>query len=440
MRNRRNKRNFDKSLLNYLNIISKLLLILITLALLLFVYSAIKVKKSTLISKDSDYINNSISENNITNVSDSSVTSSNDNTLINPIEENVQDLNIKKNTTINVALTGDIICGNSIFKDAYSSNSNTYDFSYLFDNIKFNIQTADIAIGSLETNFSSSRNYTGDSKTNSPENLAYTLKRVGFDVLSTANNHCLDNGYSGLENTLNVLDKADLSHTGTFTSAEAKNTILIKNVKGIKIAFLSFSYGTNGISIPNDKSYCVNIINENQIKTQLALAKTEQPDIICVCMHWGTRYQTKPITEQEKWSNLLFQNGADIIIGNHSHVLQPMEQKEITLPDGTTKQCFIAYSLGNFIADQTQNNTKSSAIINLKITKDYNNNKLTFDSINYTPIYIYKDTSKNTQKFSILNLKNTISNYDTGNNTTFGAKNYSLFKTELQNIQKILGD
>lgn len=96
-----------------------------------------------------------------------------------------------------MALTDDIMCHNTIYNDAFNKQSNTYDFSYLFDDIKYNIQTADIAIGNLETTFAgSSKGYSSYPTFNTPENLAYTLKKVGFDVLSTANNHCYDKGYS----------------------------------------------------------------------------------------------------------------------------------------------------------------------------------------------------------------------------------------------------
>ena len=369
MRNRRNKRNFNSDLQDYLNIISKLLIVLIIIALLLFIYSAIKLKNSTLVGKNSSLQENLISEINQPNLNEPIIVNSEEDPLNSSNIENVLKTNTKKSTTINMALTGDIIYSNGILNDAYNKESDAYNFSYLFDNIKFNIQTADIALGSLEINFNSS-NSKNSSLNNSFETFAYSLKKVGFDVLSTANNHCLDNGYSGLENTINALDKTDISHTGTFKSSEAQNTILIKNVKGLKVAFLNFSYGTNGKTIPNDKYYCVNLLSEKLLDEQIALAKTEEPDIICVSVHWGNRYQQKQNFDQEKWTNLLFQKGADIIVGNHPHVLQPMEKREIALPDGSTKTGIVLYSLGNFISDQTQNNTKTSLILNLKITKN----------------------------------------------------------------------
>ena len=142
---------------------------------------------------------------------------------------------------------------------------------------------------------------------------------------------------------------------------------------------MSFTYGTNGITVPSDKSYSVNIIDKDFIQNQLSLAKNQNPDLICVAMHWGIEYKTSPNSEQEDLTNFLFENGTDIIIGNHPHVLQPMEKREISLPDGNKKDGFVIYSLGNFLADQNKNYTRDSAILNLSITKNPVG-KITIDS------------------------------------------------------------
>lgn len=292
----------------------------------------------------------------------------------------------------------------------------------------------------METTFAGSANgYSSYPKFNTPESLAYNLKKIGFDVLTTANNHCYDFGYNGIESTIDYLDDADIAHTGTFKSEESQNTILMQNVKGISIAFLSFTYGTNGIAIPSDKSYSVNLIDKNLMQNQISLAKSKNPDLICVSMHWGIEYQTKPNNEQTDLANFLFENGVDIIIGNHPHVLQNMEKREITLSDGTKKDGFVVYSLGNFLADQSKKYTRDSAILNLSITKNIDG-KITIDSAKYTPIYTYKQTSNKTKKFRILNLKNTISTYEAGYTQDISQTTYSTFTKELLNIQNLLGD
>jgi poly-gamma-glutamate synthesis protein (capsule biosynthesis protein) len=250
----------------------------------------------------------------------------------------------------------------------------------------------------------------------------------------------MDKGYSGLVSTLQYLDDADISHTGTYASEEDQQKILIKNVKGVTIAFLSFTYGTNGITIPSDKSYAVNLIDEDLILEQLQLAKEENPDLICVSMHWGTEYQTTPNSTQTKLADLLFNNGADIIIGNHPHVIQKMEKRTIELEDGSTKDGFVVYSLGNFMADQSYKYTRDSAILNLKITKNAKTGKISIDSAEYTPTYIYNSKTGSTQKFKILDIKSTIASYQAGVDTSITKTTYNTLVTELENIQNLLGD
>lgn len=436
MRNRRSRRrNNNSDLLNTLHLISKFLIVLIVIVFILFINSIVlrneKMAKNDINLSESETSSN-LPEDDQNIVSDQINNTENTNSKSNTP--------IKKSATINMAFTGDIMCHNTIYKDAFDSSNNSYDFSYIFDDVKYNIQTADIAVGNLETTFAgSSKGYSSYPTFNTPENLAYTLKKIGFDVLSTANNHCYDSGYSGIESTINYLDDADISHTGTYKSKEEQNQILIKNVKGIKIAFLSFTYGTNGIKVPNDKSYSVNLIDKNLILNQLSLAKDQDPDMICVSMHWGIEYQTSPNSEQKDLADFLFKNGADLIIGNHPHVLQSMEKRDITLDDGSHKDGFVVYSLGNFLADQNKNYTRDSAILNLNITKD-SDDKIKINSATYTPTYIYKDTSKSSNKFKILNLKNSIDSYEAGYNSNFNKNTYNTLKTELNNIKKILGD
>ena len=220
---------------------------------------------------------------------------------------------IPQDTTITMSVVGDIMCHDRQYKDAYNSTTKEYDFSYVFSDVEYYLQTADISVGNLETTFAGKEvGYSNYPTFNTPEALAYNLKRLGIDVLSTANNHSLDKRYKGLESTLHYLDDAGISHTGTYTSEEAQNEILIQNVKGIKIAFLSFTYGTNGIPVPSGKEYCINLIDKNLIKKQLELAQAKQPDLICVFMHWGVEYVTKQNASQEELADFLFENGVDV--------------------------------------------------------------------------------------------------------------------------------
>ena len=359
------------------------------------------------------------------------------NEIINETNNSIVDeLPQKEDSHLKLTVIGDIMCHNSQYVDAFNSSENTYNFSYVFDDIKEYISNADISIGNLETTFAgSARGYSNYPRFNTPEQLAYNLKDLGIDILSTANNHCMDSNYDGIVSTLNYLDDAGISHIGTNRSADEQNTILIKEINNIKIAFLSFTYGTNGISIPSDKSYAVNLIDNDFILSQLNYAKQTNPDLICVNMHWGTEYQTTQNANQENLANFLFENGVDIILGSHPHVLQPMEKKSIILPNGTQKECFVIYSLGNFMSAQTQKNTRSSIILNLHLTKNNNTNHTIIEDIDYTPIYMYKGNTN--KKYKILDIEKSIFNYESGINTSIGESNYLTLKSEFNRIKNI---
>lgn len=343
--------------------------------------------------------------------------------------------------TIHMSVFGDTMAHMTNIKNAYNSSTKDYDFSNVFENISSYLKDADITIGNLETTFAgSSREYKGYPQFNCPEVLGKNLKDLGVDILTTANNHCMDTGYSGLESTLNFLDEYGIDHTGTARSQEEQDTILVKDVNGIKIAFLSFTYGTNGISIPDGKEYSVNLIDKELIKYELNAAKKLDVDVICVSMHWGVEYKLKQNSEQEKLADFLFENGADIILGSHPHVLEPMEKRTITLEDGTTKDGFVIYSLGNFVSGQVYANTKSSVILDIQITKD-SDGKISIDSINYTPIYLYDKGSSaaSRARYTLYDVEKSIEDYENGNNLSISKSLYDTLKTELSSITKTVG-
>ena len=357
-------------------------------------------------------------------------------------EEIIEPEPIPEDINVTMSVIGDIMCHNSQYNDAYIRATDSYDFSYVFSDIQKYIQVADIAVGNLETTFAGKdRGYSNYPTFNTPEQLAYNLKTLGMDVLSTANNHSLDKGYKGIVSTLDFLDDSGIAHTVTYRTAEEQNQITIQNVNGITMAFLSFTYGTNGIPIPSGKDYCVNLINEELIVSQINLAKEQNPDVICVFMHWGVEYQTQQNKEQEKLADLLFKNGVDVILGGHPHVLQPMEKREITLDDGTTKDGFIVYSLGNFISGQNTLPRQSSAVLNLGITKDGVTGKISIDEATYVPIYMYRapNTGK-LQRYKLLDIEANIAKYESGEDTSLGKTTYNTMKQALQDITKILGD
>lgn len=354
--------------------------------------------------------------------------------------ENNSNTNLQQDITINLAAIGDIMCHNTQYNDAYNKSSKTYDFTHFFTNVKSELSSADITIGNLETTFAGAdRGYSSYPTFNTPEALGNSLKDIGIDVLSTANNHSLDKGYAGIVNTLKTLDNLEISHMGTYNSPDSQNQILVKDVNGIKIAFLAFTYGTNGIPIPSGKEYCINLIDKALIVSQIQKAKEQNVDVISVSMHWGLEYKLTPNDEQKELADFLFKNGVDIILGSHPHVLEPMEKKTVTLDDGTEKDCFVIYSLGNFISGQNKENTKSTIILNLQLTK-HTNGQISIDSAQYTPLYFHKNSAKDSKKYSLIDIEKNLSDYESGINKSIGGSLYNTLKAELQKIKKHVGN
>lgn len=345
-----------------------------------------------------------------------------------PVEE-------KKDTTIKMSIIGDIMCHNTQYKDAFDSSTNNYDFSYVFSEIEPYFKDNDLNIGNLETTFCVGKSYSSYPTFNTPEALATDLKELGINVLSTANNHSLDTGFKGVTSTLDVLDSVEIEHMGTYRTEEESNTLLIKDVQGIKIAFLSYTYGTNGIPVPSGKSHCINLIDKEKILSDINKAKENNVDLICVNMHWGEEYLDSPNTEQKNLADFLFTNGVDIIFGSHPHVLEKMEKVNVTTVDGENKECFVIYSLGNFVSGQVKKNTRTSIILNLSVTKKADDT-ISIDNINYIPIYCY--TSGTSKKYKLIDIKKEIDNYNNGSSKYITSSNYSFYEDELERVQKVL--
>ena len=438
---RRNQRVKRQKNLKYQKLAKIIEVILIVLIIVFCVYIFKNLHKPT-----SDFARSTSSENEVNAITNlDNVVQDN---IINAIE-NVDTSNVSTSSNepeedkpINFTLTaiGDTLCHNTQYWDAYNSDTKEYDFSYVYYDIKYYTKVADITVGSLETTFAGEdRGYSNYPTFNSPDSLAYALKKIGVDVISLAGNHALDYGYSGLCRTIDVLDDADISHLGTYKTAEDQNKVLVKNVKGVKIAFINYTYGTNGIPVPSGKEFCLNLIDKNLISKQIEQAKEQNVDMIVACMHWGTEYKTYANSEQKELADFLFKNGVDIIIGNHPHVLEPMEKKTITLDDGSTKDVFVVYALGNFTADQRDEITRDSAILNLNITKDLDG-KISINKVDYVPIYMYKNSSTKSRKFKILDIEKCIAQYDSGDTSYIDASLYSKLKVQLEKIKSILGD
>ena len=350
-----------------------------------------------------------------------------------------------KDSVINIVAIGDTLCHSQNFKDAYNETTKQYDFSPMFKYVTKYFENATVAVGNLEATFAGpSKPYSGYPTFNTPEALATDLKELGLDIMTTANNHALDLGYSGLVSTLDYLDAAGLEHTGRSRSKEEQDKILMKDLNGIKTAFLSFTYGTNGIPLPTGKEYCVNLIDKDFIKSKIDQAKDEGAELICVSMHWGDEYHTKQNSTQEDLANFLIENDVQVILGCHPHVLEPIEMKTVTMEDGTNKTGFVIYSMGNFFSAQTYPNTRNTLILNVQVRKNGKTKEISIDNATYTPIYVYDNNlgrnpnSNGQDRYELLDIETIISEYEAGTGNWNQAM-YDLARTELDRTVQIVG-
>lgn len=297
-----------------------------------------------------------------------------------------------------LAVVGDIMVHDYQYNEAYDPNSQTYDFMHNFQDMKPYFEGYDFVIGNLETTFNlENRPISSYPMFNTPDSFLDALQDAGFNLVTTANNHCMDTFESGLIRTLDKLDEYGINHVGTYRSQEERDRILIKEVNGISFAFLSYTYGTNGISIP--KPYLVNLMEEEKIKRDITRAK-ELADMVVVLPHMGNEYETEPREVFQDWADLMFSSGADIILASHPHVLQPMEYRTITEEDGTKKTGFIIYSLGNFISSQTTPPRNASIVLHISVEK-VDEEKPTIKEVSFVPIWTQFRNANNENYFIV---------------------------------------
>lgn len=303
---------------------------------------------------------------------------------------------ISSANSLRFIFAGDIMGHSTQIKAAYNAESHTYDYDTLFAFLKPVLSEADFAIANFEVTLAGEP-YTGYPRFSSPDDLAIACKNAGFECLVTANNHCADRGGAGLIRTLNVLDMVGIKHTGTFRSEKERfhNNPLILSKNGIKVALLNYTYGTNGLRVPD--SLFVNRINIKQIASDIKKSKAENADKIIVFFHWGTEYRLLPDKRQQYLLHFCDSLQVDIVIGSHPHVVQPMEWYPEKTGKGTE---LVVWSLGNLVSNQRRENTDGGAMIHFTLTKDSLGTRVTHTG--YSLNWIYRPYKNGRFQFFIL--------------------------------------
>ena len=291
--------------------------------------------------------------------------------------------------TLRILFAGDIMGHEPQIKSAEIVPDKQYDYSPCFQYVRPIVEEADIAVANLELTLPGRPPYTGYPMFRSPNALAVALKEAGFDVLGTANNHSNDGRGSGLVATLQILRDLGILQTGTFENQRRRDTFypLMIYKDGFKIALLNYTYGTNGL--PTDPPTIVNLIDTVQIKKDLAEAVARQPDFIITFMHWGLEYQLQENAEQQKLARLLVAHGADMVIGAHPHVVQPVKWVSTRDAKGKERKALVVYSMGNFISNQQKPHTDGGALFQFELVKNKGVRKAQLGRYGYLPVYRY---------------------------------------------------
>ncbi|MBQ9298075.1 MAG: CapA family protein [Clostridia bacterium] len=350
--------------------------------------------------------------------------------------EDVKPLDIEMpDKVINIVSIGDVLCETGILEDAYDKNADIYDFEEMFKGVKKYISNADLTIASVETNFVDGEKYSGRLKYNAPLTLLNELKEMGVDIISTATNHSLDYGFNGIVSTINNIQKAGIDNIGTSKSEEEANKILVKDIKGIKIAFLSYTYGitSDKKNLEESPSYALNLIEKDKIAADIKRSKEEGADFTFLLMHWGDVESSVQNEEQKELANFLFENGADFIFGTHPASIQPMEVRK----NDKGNSIFIAYSVGNFISSREYKNSNIEMILNIEITKNAETKETKLTKVTYTPVYLLDRGTKSENRFKLLDIKKEIADYEAGADT-ITEKEYKRLLQALIDIDKLI--
>lgn len=274
---------------------------------------------------------------------------------------------------------GDAMQHEAQFKKAKEIGGDKYDFSECFALLSPEIQKADYAVCNLEVPLGGGPDYSGYPCFSAPDSYAEALRDVGFDMMLTANNHCLDRRDKGARRTLTALDRIGVDHIGTYHDSLQRDSLVpfIKDINGFKVGFLNYTYGTNGLTPKEGME--VSLIDRDKMAKEIQKTKDAGAEILVVAIHWGIEYVLVENEVQRKLADFLVDQGVDLIIGGHPHVVQPMK---VVHNEKENKDVLVVYSLGNLISNMKTADTRGGALVRATIKRD-ENGKAKFSHADY---------------------------------------------------------
>ncbi len=257
-----------------------------------------------------------------------------------------EELVMEAQSGISLIMVGDMLMHTQVTESGLMEDG-SYNYDHLFTHVKEDIQGADLALVNQEVILGGPElGYSGYPMFNTAYELGDSISDAGFDVVLHATNHTMDKGRKGLLNCLNYWSEKhpEIEVLGANKTEEEYEEIYIYEQNGIKLAILNYTYGLNGMPLPEDMPYAVDLLEEDKMMADLQKAEA-LADFTIVCVHWGTEYQTYASNEQKKWADFFLEQGVDLVLGTHPHVIQPVEW----LSDEEGNQMLVYYSIGNFV-------------------------------------------------------------------------------------------
>lgn len=296
---------------------------------------------------------------------------------------------IEKDREVSFLAAGDNLIHGLIYYSG-DQGDGSYSFDRMYERVSDEISSADIAYLNQETICGGTQLGLQSYPTfNSPYEILDSVAAVGFDWISTSSNHSMDVGEEGILSQLSHLEELpQLIQTGTNASADEAKEYKVIEKNGVKIGLLSYTYGLNGFALPDGKEYLVNLIDEDRIREDMK-ELNQISDVQVVSMHWGVEYQFEENEEQRALAQLLSDEGADVIIGTHPHVLQPME----VLKGEEGNETLVMYSLGNFVSAQDVNSRMLGGMAKWTLVYHPSDKSVSFKNICFEPTVMYFDPS-----------------------------------------------
>jgi poly-gamma-glutamate synthesis protein (capsule biosynthesis protein) len=311
-----------------------------------------------------------------------------------------------KTESISLSMVGDVLLHAPVTNSGRLPKG-TYNFNHLFSHISSDIQASDIAMVNQEVILGGKQlGLAGYPSFNGPYEVADAIANAGFNVVLHATNHALDKGRVGVQNCLNYWRKRYpyMKVVGINLSQKEQDRITVYEKGDFRVAILNYTYGTNGIPIPANMPYCVNVLKESKVRKDIREAK-KVADFVVVCPHWGTEYVTASTQSQKKWAKVFLDEGVDLVIGTHPHVIGPVEW----MTSNNGHKMLIYYSLGNFInASNARKKDMANQFIGVmaqvNIVKNVGTGKVTIDKYRSIPLITHwpKD---NTSKITTYKVK-----------------------------------